>query len=87
MDFELTEEQRIVQRNVCQFMINEIDPVTEQIDRDDEFPSGIWKNLGELGFLGVTIDEKHGGSGFDLLAATLVVEQIARTCPDSVLVI
>jgi isovaleryl-CoA dehydrogenase len=55
MDFELTEEQRIVQRNVHQFMVKEIEPITEQIDREDEFPPGIWKKLGDLGFLGVTV--------------------------------
>ena len=81
MDFELTEEQRIVQRNVRQFMVKEIEPITEQIDREDEFPPGIWKKLGDLGFLGVTVDEKYGGSGFDLLTAVLVIEQMGRTCP------
>jgi isovaleryl-CoA dehydrogenase len=81
MDFELTEEQRIVQRNVHQFMVKEIEPITEQIDREDQFPPGIWKKLGDLGFLGVTVDEKYGGSGFDLLTAVLVIEQMGRTCP------
>ena len=81
MDFDLTEEQRIVQRSVRQFMVNEIEPVAEQIDRDDELPSGIWKKLGELGILGVTVPEEYGGSGFDLLTGILIIEQIARTCP------
>jgi len=79
--FELSEEQKIVQKNVRQFMLKEIDPIAEQIDRDDEFPPGIWQKLGELGLLGVTIAEEYGGSGFDLLTAVLVMEQIARTCP------
>lgn len=81
MDFELSEEQRIVQRNVRQFMIKEIEPLAEEIDREDEFPPGIWKKLGDLGFLGVTVPEEFGGSGFDLLTAVLVIEQIGRTCP------
>jgi len=81
MDFELSEEQRIIQKNVRQFMVKEIEPVAEQIDRDDEFPPGIWKKMGNLGILGVTIPEKYGGSGFDLLTAVLVIEQIGRTCP------
>lgn len=81
MDFEITEEQRIVQRNVRQFMVKEVEPVCEQIDRDDEFPTGIWGKLGDLGLLGVTVEEAYGGSGFDLLTAVLVMEQIARTCP------
>jgi len=81
MDFELNEEQRIIQRNVHQFMVKEIEPVAEKIDRDDEFPPDIWKRLGELGILGVTVAEKYGGSGLDLLTAVLVIEQIARTSP------
>ena len=81
MDFELNEEQRIIQRNVRQFMVKEIEPIAEKIDREDEFPPGIWKKLGDLGVLGVTVAEKYGGSGFDLLTAVLVIEQIARTCP------
>ena len=41
MDFELNEEQRIIQRNVRQFMVKEIEPIAEKIDREDEFPPGI----------------------------------------------
>lgn len=71
MDFDLNEEQRIIQRNVRQFMVKEIEPVAEKIDREDEFPPGIWKKLGELGVLGVTVPEAYGGSGFDLLTAEI----------------
>lgn len=81
MDFDLTEEQRLVQKNVHQFMVKEIEPLAEQIDREDKFPPGIWNKMGELGILGVTVSEEYGGSGFDLLSAVLVIEQIARTSP------
>lgn len=81
MDFDLTEEQRLVQKNVRQFMVKEIEPLAEQIDREDKFPPGIWNKMGDLGILGVTVSEQYGGSGFDLLSAVLVIEQIARTCP------
>ena len=81
MDFELTEEQKITQRTVYEFMVKEIEPIAEQIDREDEFPAGIWKKMGELGILGVTADPEHGGSGCDLLTGVLVNEQIARICP------
>jgi len=62
-------------------MLKEIKPVAEQIDRDDEFPPGIWKKMGDLGILGVTISEEYGGSGFDLLTGVLIMEQIGRICP------
>jgi isovaleryl-CoA dehydrogenase len=67
--------------SVRQFMLKEIEPEAEKIDREDKFPEGIWKKLGELGLLGVTVDEEYGGSGFDLLTGVLVNEQIARVCP------
>jgi isovaleryl-CoA dehydrogenase len=81
MDFDLSEEQKLVQRNVRQFMLKEIAPLAEQIDREDKLPPGIWKKMGDLGILGVTISEEYGGSGFDLLTAVLVIEQIGRVCP------
>jgi len=81
MDFELKEEQKLVQMSVRQFMLKEIAPETERIDREDEFPEGIWQRLGELGLLGATIDEEYGGSGFDLLTGVLINEEMAKTCP------
>jgi isovaleryl-CoA dehydrogenase len=81
MDFELTEEQKLVQASVRQFMRSEIAPDTERIDREARFPEGIWQRLGELGLLGATVDEAYGGSGLDLLTGVLIVEEIARTCP------
>ena len=81
MEFTLSEEHRMIQHHVRQFMVREIEPVAERIDREDRFPDGVWTKLGDLGLLGVTVDEAFGGSGLDLLAATLVIEQIARVCP------
>ena len=81
MDFELSEEQKLVQKNAHQFMVKEIEPIAEKIDREDKFPPGIWKRMGDLGLLGVNIPEEYGGSGYDLLTGVLVMEQIARTCP------
>ena len=81
MDFDLTEEQKIIQKTVHELMVKEIEPVAEQIDRDDEFPLGIWKKLGELGILGVTADPEYGGSGCDLLTGVLINEEIAKICP------
>ncbi len=81
MDFELSEEQKTLQRSVRRFMLEEIAPVAEKIDREDQFPEGLWKRLGDLGLLGVTVDKEYGGLGFDLLTGVLVNEQIARICP------
>jgi isovaleryl-CoA dehydrogenase len=81
MDFELTTEQKMIQKNVREFMRKEILPLTEDIDKNDLFPEWLWKSLGDLGFLGLGISEEYGGSGMDLLTVTLVIEQLARVSP------
>jgi isovaleryl-CoA dehydrogenase len=81
MDFELDEEHKMLRDSVCDFINKEIEPIAERIDREDEFPGWVWKGMGELGWLGVTIPEKYGGSGFDYLAQAIVCEEMARICP------
>jgi isovaleryl-CoA dehydrogenase len=71
----------MIQKNVREFMRKEIAPVAEEIDREDHFPPGLWKKMGDLGLLGLGIPEVYGGSGYDVLTFTLAVEQIARVCP------
>ena len=81
MDFELSEQHKMLASTLHDFMENEIEPITSQIDREDKFPDGIWKRLGEMGWLGMTIPEEYGGSGFDYLAQTICMEEMARICP------
>lgn len=63
------------------FMDKEIDPIAMQIDADDKMPEWIWKKLGELGWLGITIPEQYGGAGFDYLAQVITMEEMSRICP------
>src|SRR4051812_3346917 len=79
MDFELTEAHRLLRDSVGSFAANEIGPIADEIDRRDEFPPELWRKMGELGILGVTVDPEFGGAGFDLLAGVLSIEQIARS--------
>lgn len=81
MDFKITKEQKMILKNVREFTLKEISPVAEEIDRNDEFPPDIWKKLGQIDLLGLSISEKYGGSGYDTLTFTLAVEQIAKVCP------
>ena len=81
MDFELTREQKMIQKNIKEFMRKEIAPIAEELDRECHLPEGIWKTFGELGLLGIGIPEEYDGSGMDKFTFTLVVEQIARVCP------
>ncbi|RLC16910.1 MAG: isovaleryl-CoA dehydrogenase, partial [Deltaproteobacteria bacterium] len=81
MDFELTREQKMIQKNIKEFMRKEIAPIAEELDRECRLPEGIWKTFGDLGLLGIGIPEEYDGSGMDKFTFTLVVEQIARVCP------
>jgi isovaleryl-CoA dehydrogenase len=78
VDFDLTAAHRLLRDTVADFAAKEIGPLADEMDRRDEFPPHLWRRMGELGLLGVTVDPAYGGAGFDLLAGVLAIEQIAR---------
>lgn len=78
MDFQLTEEQRMIKEMVRDFAEKEIAPRAEEIDASDEFPQDIFKRMGELGILGIPFAEAYGGSGGDYLSLLIAMEEIAR---------
>ena len=55
-----------------------VKPMAADIDRDNVFPPALWKEMGDLGLLGVTVDEAYGGAGMSYLAHTVAIEEIAR---------
>ena len=75
---EYSEELEILRKTVSNFVQKEIAPIAEEMDRTDEFPNWIWKKLGELGILGVTIPEEYGGSGLGPVEQAIVTEEIAK---------
>ncbi|HPL62277.1 MAG: acyl-CoA dehydrogenase family protein [Syntrophales bacterium] len=78
MDFNLTEEQRMLRDSVANFAAKEIKPIAEEIDREDKWPDGLWQKLAELGIMGITVDPEYGGAGADILSASLACEELAR---------
>ncbi|MFH6604540.1 acyl-CoA dehydrogenase family protein [Maribacter algicola] len=78
MDFTLSEEQLMIQQAARDFAQNELLP--EVIERDDaqRFPSEQVAKMGELGFLGMMVDPKYGGSGLDTLSYVLVMEELSK---------
>jgi isovaleryl-CoA dehydrogenase len=80
MDFELGEEHKMLIQTVRDFMVSEIEPLATKIDKEEKLPDGIWKKLGDMGLLGITVPEKYGGVGLDYLANLLVVKEMARVC-------
>ncbi len=78
MKFDLGEDILALQDAAHRFSQDVIKPQAAKIDADNMFPPALWKQLGDMGFLGVTVAEQHGGAGLGYLAHTVVVEEIAR---------
>ncbi|TDS10810.1 alkylation response protein AidB-like acyl-CoA dehydrogenase [Maribacter caenipelagi] len=78
MDFSLNEEQKLIQEAARDFAQTEL--LAEVIERDDaqRFPTEEIKKLGELGFLGMMVDPKYGGSGLDTLSYVIAMEEISK---------
>ncbi len=77
-DFGLGETLDMLRDTVRQFAQAEIAPIAAQVDEDNEFPRHLWPKLGELGLLGVTVEEADGGAGLGYLAHCVVLEEISR---------
>lgn len=78
MDFNLTEEQLMVQQAARDFAQNEL--LSGVIERDEKqiFPAEQIKKMGELGFMGMMVDPKYGGSGLDTISYVLAMEEISK---------
>jgi isovaleryl-CoA dehydrogenase len=79
LDFDLGEEIEMLREAVYQFARSEIAPRAAQIDRDNLFPADLWQKLGDMGLLGITVDEQYGGSAMGYLAHCVAMEEISRT--------
>jgi len=78
MDFELTEEHRMIRRMVRDFAEKEIAPRAEEIDETDRFPADLFRRMGDLGILGLPFPEEYGGAGGDYTSLVVALEEIAR---------
>lgn len=78
MDFNLSEEQLMIQQAARDFAQNELLPEVIERDRDQKFPTEQVKKMGEMGLLGMMVDPKYGGAGMDSVSYVLAMEEIAK---------
>ena len=78
LNFGLSEELNALRDMVAQFAANEIAPRAAEIDSTNQFPMDLWRKLGDLGLLGITVEEQYGGSGMGYLAHCIAMEEISR---------
>ncbi len=80
MDFNLTEEQKMIQDMARDFATNELEPRAAELDKTGEFPKESLKKMAELGLLGMIVPEQYGGAGFDFISLAVAIEEISRAC-------
>ncbi len=78
MNFDLGQDVDILRDAVYQFAQGEIAPRAEQIDIDNNFPAELWKQFGDMGLLGMTVEEEYGGTNMGYLAHVVAMEEISR---------
>ncbi|MFM7571110.1 MAG: isovaleryl-CoA dehydrogenase [Betaproteobacteria bacterium] len=78
LQFELGEDVELMREALRAFVAREITPRAAEIDRSDQFPMDLWRKLGELGVLGITVPESLGGAGLGYLAHIVAMEEISR---------
>ncbi|MDE0310203.1 MAG: isovaleryl-CoA dehydrogenase [Acidiferrobacterales bacterium] len=78
LNFDLGEIADMLRASVREFAANEIQPRAADIDQSNEFPSDLWKKLGDMGLLGITVEEKFGGAGMGYLEHVVAMEEISR---------
>jgi len=80
LDFQLTEQQRMIRDAARDFAQKELAPYAAEWDRNETFPAEAVKKLGELGFMGINVPEQYGGAGLDMVSYVLAMEEISAAC-------
>ncbi|MCA9841883.1 MAG: acyl-CoA dehydrogenase [Cyanobacteria bacterium HKST-UBA03] len=81
----LSEEQQMIRQTVREFATSVVEPKAAEVDRTAEFPLDTFKQMAEMGFLGIPIPEEYGGAGLDYLSYALTIEELARVCGSTAL--
>jgi butyryl-CoA dehydrogenase len=80
MDFQLTEQQKLLLQMYDEFGINEVKPIAAEIDEEERFPIETVEKMKKYGFLGIPISKEYGGEGADTLSYILAIETLAKYC-------
>jgi alkylation response protein AidB-like acyl-CoA dehydrogenase len=80
LDFSLSQEQRLFKKVIREFCLKEIKPIADKIDKEEYFPLELYKKMGELGLMGMTVPQDYGGAGIDRISYMIALEEISRIC-------
>ena len=80
MDFSLSEEQKLFQKTIREFCERELKPISDKIDKEEYFPWELYKKMGKMGLMGMTVPQEYGGAGIDRVSYMIALEEISRVC-------
>ena len=78
LDFGFSDDIQLLQESIKSFCDGEIAPLAQEIDKSNDFPNKLWKKMGNMGLLGITAEEKYGGSGLGYIEHVVAMEQVSR---------
>ncbi|MEZ4395659.1 MAG: acyl-CoA dehydrogenase family protein [Candidatus Krumholzibacteriia bacterium] len=87
MDFQLSEQHRMIRDMARDFARGEIEPVAARLDAEKRFPADILAKAAGLGLMGVMVPPEYGGAGLDMLAYILVLEEVAKACASTCVIL
>jgi len=80
LDFSLSEEQKLFQKTIREFCERELKPISDKIDKEEYFPWELYKKMGKMGLMGMTVPQEYGGAGIDRVSYMIALEEISRVC-------
>jgi butyryl-CoA dehydrogenase len=83
MNFELSQDHKVLRDSVRDFVVKEIKPIAMKIDEEHMIPDTLVAKMGEMGFLGSYLPEEYEGAGLDMLSYAIVVEEVSKACGSS----
>jgi len=83
LNLDLTEDQQLLQRSVREFAEAEVKPHAKELDETGHYPREFFSKAAELGLTGIAVPEQYGGAGMDHVSYSIVIEEIARVCASS----
>jgi butyryl-CoA dehydrogenase len=83
MNFELSQDHKVLQESVRDFVNKEIKPIAIKTDEEHMIPDALVRKMGEMGYLGSYLPEEYGGAGLDMLSYAIVIEEVSKACGSS----
>lgn len=83
MDFELSQDHKVLQSSVRHFVDKEVKPLAIQIDEEHQIPENLIRKMCAMGLLGSYVPEAYGGAGLDILSYAIAVEEVSKACASS----